>query len=108
MRLPRLFQRSRKPLVRDRRPRPSPWRPSLEQLEDRLVPSTLDINAFGNATYLSSTGPADNLTLSERFIILPRVSPSPQAVPPPIKIIIEDVLTDSSQKITVTGAGAAG
>jgi hypothetical protein len=63
----------------------------LEQLEDRLVPSTLSIDSLGHGIYFSSPGPADNLTLSERI------------VPTGHGFGIEDVLTDTTQKISVTG-----
>jgi hypothetical protein len=63
----------------------------LEELEDRLVPSTLNIDTLGHGIYFSSPGPADNLTLSVRI------------VPTGHTFGIEDVLTDTTQEISVNG-----
>jgi hypothetical protein len=79
-------------------------RPRIELLEDRLVPSTLDINAFAVAHYLASTGVANNVTLSERVVVLD--SPSARATIP-IHFAIETVITDTAEKINVTGADAS-
>src|SRR5262249_41476042 len=61
--------------------------------EDRTVPSTLTIDALGNARYLASPGVNNNLTLSERI------------APVGLGFRIEDVITDTAEKIKVTGAG---
>jgi hypothetical protein len=69
--------------------------PTLETLEDRLVPSTLSVDAVGNASYTALAGVKDNLTLSERTVI------------GHFGIVLrERVLTDTAQKIFVTGPGA--
>jgi hypothetical protein len=69
----------------------------VEGLEDRLVPSTLSVDAVGNASYTAFAGIKDNLTLSERFVFQPF----------PKGILHERVLTDTSQPIFVTGPGAS-
>jgi hypothetical protein len=56
------------------------------------VPSTLNIDAFNNATYTAGTGVANNLTLSDGKA--------------PGSSLIEHVFTDSAEKINVTGPGA--
>ena len=70
--------------------------PTLEALEDRLVPSTLNVDAVGNATYTAFAGVSDNLTLSERTVIIPFGG-----------ILHERILSDAAQKIFVTGPGAS-
>jgi hypothetical protein len=68
-------------------------------LEDRLVPSTLDIfvnlsgKVFGD--YTASAGVNNNVTLSEKIVFIGRL------------FRIEDVITDTAEKITVTGNGAS-
>jgi hypothetical protein len=72
------------------RPEKFQSRPRIEQLEDRLVPSTLTVDAVGNAKYLASPSVNNNVTLSERALGRFR----------------QEIITDTSEKITVTGPGA--
>jgi hypothetical protein len=77
-----------------RRPAQVTTRPRLEALEDRTVPSTLNIDAGGNVTYTATAGVANNVTLSEKII--------------PHKFFQQDVmvLSDTAETINVTGFGA--
>jgi Ca2+-binding RTX toxin-like protein len=86
-----------------RRPEKPRARPRVEQLEDRLVPSTLSVDALGNAQYLGSPAVANNVTLSERPLILQ----PPAGATTPSLILFERVITDTAEKITVTGPGAS-
>jgi hypothetical protein len=72
-------------------------RPSLavEGLEDRMVPSTLSVDAVGNASYTAFAGLSDNLTLSQRIVHFPFGL-----------VFLESTLKDTAQTISVTGAGA--
>jgi hypothetical protein len=72
----------------------SPTRLRLEQLEDRTVPSTLNIDSLGDVTYTASAGVANNVTLSEKIF--------------PHKFTQQDVLviSDTAETINVTGFGA--
>jgi hypothetical protein len=72
-------------------------RPGLEPFEDRVVPSTLSGDALGNAHHLASSGVANNLTLSER--IVPLAAPSPSGTSAPVRFLVEDVITDTSETI---------
>jgi hypothetical protein len=65
----------------------------LEELEDRTVPAILNIDAAGNAVYTAGAGVANNLTISEKII--------------PFPLTVDRIFTDTSEKITVTGPGAA-
>jgi Ca2+-binding RTX toxin-like protein len=77
-----------------RRPAHVTTRPRLEALEDRTVPSTLNIDAIGDVTYTASAGIANNVTLSEKIIFH--------------KFFQQDVLvlSDTAETINVTGFGA--
>src|SRR5947209_7386275 len=46
------------------RRRPLAWKPRLEALEERALPSTLFIDASGNASYAAGAGVANHLSLS--------------------------------------------
>jgi hypothetical protein len=74
-------------------PRPPKFqsRLRLEQLEDRLVPSTLSVSAVGNASYTAFTGLSDNLTVSKKLTFFGT----------------ERILTDTTQNIFVSGPGAS-
>jgi hypothetical protein len=72
----------------------------LEQLEGRVVPSTLEAN-FGLggqvfAHYTASSGVDNNVTLSERIL------------PIGFRFLREIVLTDTAEKINVVGTAAGG
>jgi Ca2+-binding RTX toxin-like protein len=99
--LRRFRQSLRRPLRRP--PEKFQARPRLEQLEDRMVPSTLNVDALGNAHYLGSSGFVNNVTLSERPFLL---QPPPGAVTPNL-FFFERVITDTAETITVTGPGAS-
>src|SRR5262245_60732291 len=71
-----------------------PRQPGLEQLEDRLVPSTLFVDFFGKAHYIASQHVANNVTLSEKRVTIGHLS------------FLENILADTAEKITVTGPGA--
>jgi hypothetical protein len=86
-----------------RRPKMFQGRPMIELLEDRMVPSTLDVDAFAVAHYLASPGVANNVTLSQRVVLLAPPSPGASI---PIRFGIETVITDTAEKINVTGADA--
>jgi hypothetical protein len=79
-------------------------RPRLEQLEDRMVPSTLFVDAAGNAHYLASDGVVNNVTLSERHFL---VDPPLPGTSPQFPLFLENLITDKSDTITVTGPGAS-
>ncbi len=79
-------------------------RPCLEQLEDRMVLSTLFVDTSGNAHYVGSPGAANNVTLSQRPFIL---APSSASAPTSIPILFADVITDTAETINVTGPGAS-
>jgi Ca2+-binding RTX toxin-like protein len=85
-----------------RRPELYQNRPRIERLEDRWVPSTLDVNAFGVAHYLASPGVANDVTLSERVLVID----PPRGSLIPIRFLFETVITDTAEKITVSGADA--
>jgi Ca2+-binding RTX toxin-like protein len=68
-----------------------------------MVPSTLNVDALGNAHYLGSSGFANNVTVTERPFIL---QPPPGAVTPTL-FFFERVITDTAETITVTGPGAS-
>ena len=97
------FRRYLRHQPRSRRPKMFQGRPRIELLEDRLVPSTLDVNGFAIAHYLASPGVANNVTLSQRLVVFD--PPSPRATIP-ILFRIETVITDTAEKINVTGADA--
>jgi hypothetical protein len=78
-------------------------RPSIELLEDRMVLSTLDVNGFAFAHYLASSGVNNNVTLSQRVVVL---DPASQNTTLPIHFGIETVISDTAETITVTGADA--
>jgi Ca2+-binding RTX toxin-like protein len=86
-----------------RRPAQLRARPRVEQLEDRMVPSTLFVDNLGNAQYFGSSGAANNVTLSERPFIL---QPPPGAATPTL-FLFERIITDTAETITVTGPGAS-
>jgi Ca2+-binding RTX toxin-like protein len=86
-----------------RRPEKFQARPRVEQLEDRMVPSTLNVDALGNAVYSGSSGIANNVTLSERPLILP----PPPGTATPTLFLFERIITDKAETITVTGPGAS-
>jgi hypothetical protein len=98
MRFLKTWNRFLQQLGRDRQKRrPVPYRSRLrlEELEGRTVPSTLNIDAAGNAVYTASTGVANNVTLTEKII--------------PHKFFQQDVLviSDTAETISVSGPGAA-
>jgi Ca2+-binding RTX toxin-like protein len=69
-----------------------------------MVPSTLFVDALGNAQYLGSAGAANNVTLSERpFILQPPAGGAGTSIP----LLFQRVLTDTAETITLTGPGAA-
>ncbi len=70
---------------------------ALEMLEDRMVLSTLSVDALGNAHYLGSPGVANNVTLSEKFV----------PIGPNGLFLLEEVIADTAEKINVTGPGAS-
>jgi hypothetical protein len=107
MRFANLLSRFRNTLRRGRQARRSEdsrSRPQLEQLESRLVPSTLqaDFGLGGKIVthYTASAGVNNNVTLSERF--LPIISPGQI-----IRFLRQDVITDTSEKINVIGTAAS-
>jgi hypothetical protein len=77
----------------------------VEQLEDRMVPSTLFADAFGNISYLASPGAANSVTLSERLVLLAPSSSGSATTPLPL--VFEDVITDTAETINVTGPDAS-
>jgi Ca2+-binding RTX toxin-like protein len=79
-------------------------RPRLEQLEDRQLLSTLFVDASGNAHYFGSPGIANNVTLSEKPLIL---GPSSSSTSASLPLVFVDVLTDTAETIHVTGPGAS-
>jgi hypothetical protein len=82
-----------------RRPARAPTRRAtlaVEGLEDRTVPSTLNVDTVGNATYTAFAGISDNLTLSQRLVHFQFGL-----------TFLESTLTDTAQKIFVTGPGAS-
>src|SRR5262245_5229281 len=97
------FRRSLRRQPRSRRPELFQGRRGIELLEDRLVPSTLDVNASA-AHYLASLGVANNLTLSQRLVAV--LGPTSPEASTPIVFRIETVITDTAEKITVTGTDA--
>jgi Ca2+-binding RTX toxin-like protein len=97
------FRQYLRPRPASRRLAPPRARLWVEQLEDRMVPSTLTVDALGNAQYHGSSGFANNVTLSERPLIL---QPPPGAVTPTL-ILFERIITDTAETITVTGPGAS-
>jgi hypothetical protein len=80
-----------------RRPSKCQGRPHVEQLEDRLVPATLFVDAAGDAHYIASSGLNNNVTLGERFVV----------VTPPFRLVLQDVITDTAETINVVGPGAS-
>jgi hypothetical protein len=77
-----------------RRPaRASTYRPILEALEDRVTPSTLNIDSFGNAAYTPTSLENTNLTLSAQNLSGGHFQ--------------HHTFTDTAERITVTGPGAA-
>src|SRR5215831_5819088 len=96
------LNRFSKYLRRDRRkqrPEKLQNRPRLEQLEDRMVLSTLFVDLSGNAHYLASNGVDSNVTLSERRLFID----PPRGTLPPIFVLTENAITDKAETITVTG-----
>jgi hypothetical protein len=79
-------------------------RPTIELLEDRMVPSTLDVGISADAHYLASLGVANDVTLSKRVVVL---DPLAQNTTNPIRFGIETVITDTAETIDVTGADAS-
>src|SRR6516162_7048707 len=76
---------------------------SIEQLEDRMVPSNLFVDLAGNAHYGGSPFVNDTVTLSQQFVPLtPQASSASIHLPP----LLADVITDAAETITVTGPGA--
>jgi hypothetical protein len=69
------------------------YRPILEGLEDRLTPSTLNIDSFGNAVYTPTSVENTNLTLSAQNLSGGHFQ--------------HHTFTDTAENITVTGPGAA-
>jgi hypothetical protein len=70
-------------------------RPRVEELEGRLVPSTLNIDSFNNAVFVgNSTLSSETLTLSEKTVVTP------------FGPVAERTFTDSADPINVTGPGA--
>jgi hypothetical protein len=65
----------------------------LEALEDRVTPSTLNIDAFGNAVYTPTSLENTNLTLSAQNLSGGH--------------FLQHTFTDTAENITVTGPGAA-
>jgi hypothetical protein len=95
--MPRLLNTSPRSRRHGRqRPRPEKFRsrPRLEELEGRIVPSTLNIDASKNALFVgNSTLFSESLTLSQTH--------------PPLNFAsVERIFTDPSDTITVTGPGA--
>jgi Ca2+-binding RTX toxin-like protein len=68
-----------------------------------MVPATLSVDVLGNAQYLGSPAVANNVTLSERPLIL---QPPPGAATPTL-FLFERIITDTAETITVTGLGAS-
>jgi Ca2+-binding RTX toxin-like protein len=91
---------------RSRRSRIFHGRPTIELLEDRMVPSTLDVNGSGAgfAHYLASSGVANDVTLSQRLVLL---APAAQPGTIPLKFGLETVITDTAETINVTGTDAS-
>src|SRR5713226_4750166 len=79
-----------------RRPEQFQSRPRIEELESRMLLSTLNLDAVfaAKATYTAGAGVANNLTLSEQVVVVNKQS------------ILEHIFTDTAEKITVTGPGA--
>jgi hypothetical protein len=78
-----------------RRPEKCHRQPRVEQLEDRLVPATLFVDVAGDAHYIASNGVNNNVTLGERLVFIP-----------PFRFALQDVITDTAEKINVVGPGA--
>jgi hypothetical protein len=79
------------------RPRPRKFqsRPRLEELENRIVPSTLNIDSGNNAVFIGNSSlSSETLTMSEK------------TVRTLFGNIAERTFTDANDTITVTGAGA--
>jgi hypothetical protein len=72
--------------------RASSYRPILEGLEDRVTPSTLNIDSFGNAVYTPTFLENTNLTLSAQNLSGGHFQ--------------QHTFTDTAEDITVTGPGA--
>jgi Ca2+-binding RTX toxin-like protein len=72
-------------------------------LEDRMVPSTLNVDFLGHAVYTGSPGAPNNITLSEKFLILDPPGSGPKLP----TFIFEKVITDTVETINVTGPGAS-
>jgi hypothetical protein len=87
-----------------RRPERLERRLSIEQLETRMVPSTLNVDLSGNAHFFGSPSGANSVTLSEKVVIFD--PPASSAKIPPV-FLFEKVITDTTQTITVTGPGAS-
>src|SRR5262245_51044466 len=85
---------------RSRRPERFVSLPRLEQLEGRVVPSTLEANfGLGGKVfehYTASSGVDNNVTLSERTV---RIG---------FRFFTRVVLTDTAEKINVVGTAAGG
>jgi hypothetical protein len=88
---------------RKQRPEKIKPRPRLEQLEDRMVLSTLFVELNGAAHYIANNGVNNNVALSERRLIID----PPKGSELPIPFLTENLLTDTAEKITVTGPGAS-
>jgi hypothetical protein len=88
---------------RKQRPEKLQNRPRLEQLEDRMVLSTLFVDLSGNAHYIASNGVDNNVTLSERRLFID----PPKGSELPIVLLTENAITDTAETITVTGPGAS-
>jgi Ca2+-binding RTX toxin-like protein len=68
-----------------------------------MVPSTLSVDLTGNAQLLASPAISHNITLSEKLLV---IEPPPHTEIP-IHSFFEKVITDTADKINVTGPGAS-
>jgi Ca2+-binding RTX toxin-like protein len=87
-----------------RRPQKCQSRLSIEQLEDRMVPSNLFVDLAGNAHYVGPAFGNDIVTLSQVPVPLAPQSSNATIHPP---VLFADTITDVAEAITVTGPGAS-